>query len=154
MFRSRSTFLFPSTHALASLARRNRRIAQLSRRLPTITSLTTFTCDFRPLAVEFLSLAKSAEQYPSFALSHPLSSYSYPLFCKLQNANILIFSKFRTLCAKRPGGGMPLAPSGLNRIPSPFSSRHSPLATPSSIAVDYALPPSSASVHCGATSHD
>jgi hypothetical protein len=48
---------------------------------------------------------KSPYQFHSMALTPPLFSYSYGLFCTSQNAISNLFCIFRTLCGKHPGGG-------------------------------------------------
>jgi hypothetical protein len=68
-----------------------------------------------PLAFNFesltsnSSLSESPDQSHSIALTLPLFSCSYALFCAVQNGIPNLFYAFRTLCAKH-GGGVPGAP--------------------------------------------
>jgi hypothetical protein len=52
-------------------------------------------------------LGESPHQYHSMGLTLPLFSYSYALFCTMENPNSLRFISFRTRCTKHPGGGIP-----------------------------------------------
>src|SRR5271169_3746904 len=49
----------------------------------------------------------SSHQYHSKRFTLPLFSYSYPLFCILENSIFNPHNAFRTLCAKHPGWGTP-----------------------------------------------
>ncbi len=42
--------------------------------------------------------------FPRVSELFPFFSYSYALFCTHQNHNSFVFKRFRTLCAKHPGG--------------------------------------------------
>src|SRR5579864_5849551 len=63
---------------------------------------SVFTSDFE-LSTPYRSLRTCPHQYHSLPLSRPLFSYSYALFCHVQNANFNLFFSLRTLCAKHPG---------------------------------------------------
>ena len=60
--------------------------------------------DFGLPTVNSLS-PRSAHQYHSTALTHPLFSYSCALFCHNENDNLFAFRRFHTLCPKHPGWG-------------------------------------------------
>jgi len=69
--------------------------------------LSTLNCSFR----------KSPHQYHSKCFSRPLFSYSYALFCHVQNANSCILNHLRTLCEKHPRWGLPHS-SNIRTFPS------------------------------------
>src|SRR5580704_67487 len=65
-------------------------------------------------------LWKSPHQYHSMRLTHPLFSYSYALFCTGEKLILNLFSTFRTLCAKHPGGIWPQCHSCLFSLLHPY----------------------------------
>jgi len=114
---------------------------------PRFSSLSALSVSaFSPLASPFgfelstvnsLSL-RSAHQYHSTALTHPLFSYSYALFCHSENDKLFVFRRFHTLCPKHPGGAYPLQPRICSfRNPT---TPHSALATNPSIIRTYEKP--------------
>ena len=60
----------------------------------------------------FHTLLESAHPHDSTAFSIPLFSYTYALFCTQQKLNSFIFMRFRALCAKHPGWGVPYSHGG------------------------------------------
>src|SRR5579859_4617373 len=65
---------------------------------------SVFSFDFELLTPN-RSFRTCPHQYHSAPLSRPLFSYSYALFCHVQNANSRILNHLRTLCRKHPGWG-------------------------------------------------
>jgi hypothetical protein len=68
-----------------------------------------------PLDKAFL-YPRSAHQYHSTALTHPLFSHSCALFCHNENDNLFAFRRFHTLCPKHPGWGAAIGNSFVARI--------------------------------------
>src|SRR6266571_7042790 len=58
-----------------------------------------------PVSPLFSALAKSVQPSHFKDFSSPLFSYTYGLFCTCQKLNPFLFTQFRTLCQKHPGGG-------------------------------------------------
>ncbi len=58
-----------------------------------------------PVSPLFSALAKSVQPSHFKGFSSPLFSYTYRLFCTCQKLNPFLFTQFRTLCQKHPGGG-------------------------------------------------
>ncbi len=56
-------------------------------------------------SLSFHSVAHSFCNRPSCYKMCPLESAAYALFCIHQNHNPFLFTRFRTLCQKHPGGG-------------------------------------------------
>jgi hypothetical protein len=108
--------------------------------------------DFELPTVNSLSL-RSAHQYHSTALTHPLFSYSCALFCHNENDNLFAFRRLHTLCPKHPGWGpaivnffvaqisdLPVLPATSNKSPVPTSALFlSPVTSHQSQIRDYVL---------------
>ncbi len=73
--------------------------------IPTIPIL-----ELNPLRPPALSPTPDPLAVPSEAEGFPFFSYSCALFCTHQNHNPFIFMRFRTLCTKQPGVGVPSIP--------------------------------------------
>jgi hypothetical protein len=71
------------------------------------------------------ALCETPQPFHSIGLAFPLLSYSYALFCLTQNTKRFIFKRFRTLCQKHPGWGMPPRASSAIRCPL-FTTHGSP----------------------------
>ena len=88
--------------------------------------------DFELPTVNSLS-PRSAHQCHSTALTHPLFSYSYALFCHSENDNLFAFRRFHTLCPKHPGWGAAIINFFVARIPDlpvlPVTSNKSQVTT-------------------------
>ncbi len=61
-----------------------------------------------PVTPLFSALAKSVQPSHFKGFRFPLFSYTYRLFCTCQKLNPFLFTQFRTLCQKHPGGGWAL----------------------------------------------
>src|SRR5208282_1644561 len=140
MFRSQSplhppaSLLSSSALSVNSALRKTRSLTDTHTQ-PTALRLSGFlSLNFQLSTVDLPSFPKSPHQYHSITLSHPLFSYSYALFCAVQNANTRIFSGFRTLCAKHRGWGTPISPLGARSspfvAPPPRITPHYPLLPP------------------------
>jgi hypothetical protein len=88
--------------------------------------------DFELSTVNSLS-PRSAHQYHSTALAHPLFSYSCALFCHSENDNLFTFRRFHTLCPKHPGWGAAIVNFFVAQISDlpvlPVTSNKSPVTT-------------------------
>jgi hypothetical protein len=96
-----------------------------------------FYKQFAPISPLFTSLVRSAQLFHSTPFSRPLFSYSYELFCVLENLNSFISSHFQSPPTKTWGWG----PSRLKLLNHRlnFSPNHQKLSR-SFVSTTYKLP--------------
>jgi hypothetical protein len=83
-------------------------------RLPALSALDFKHSSPRTFQLINWSFRTSSHQYHPMGLTLPLFSCSYALSCSRENAIDILFSIFRTLWQKHPGGGYPLQSENLS----------------------------------------
>jgi hypothetical protein len=131
----------PLTPFSATLPSHLRVLAEVSRDYPPVSSIIATHPQSTPLSPTIATHPKKLGVVPVVCLSASVLAlpqpqallfqaiaHSFANFCICKNRNSFVFSQFRTLCAKHPGGGYPLTPKstfskGFAPLPRTFSAK-------------------------------